>query len=72
MSKIEKLLIELVHISYANMLFNTLLAKTVVTTLASSIEAQEVAKKEIDDICESVEEYAHSLDKDLGGSANGK
>lgn len=72
MSKIEKLIINLVNISYANMMFNTLLCKTVVATLLSKAGAPEVFDKEIDNINKLIDEYAHKLAEDLEDKPDGR
>ena len=72
MRKVEKLIINLVNISYANMLFNTLLSKTVVAALLSSAGSPETFDKEIDNINKAIDEYAHKLAEDLEDKPDGR
>lgn len=72
MSKIEKLVINLINISYANMLFNTLLSKTVVAALLSKAGSPETFDKEIDNINKVIDEYAHKLAEDLEDKPDGR
>lgn len=72
MSKTEKLVINLINISYANMLFNTLLSKTVVATLLSSAGSSETFDKEIDNINKAIDEYARKLAEDLEDKQDGR
>lgn len=72
MSKTEKLIIKLVNISYANMMFNSLLTKTVVATLLSKAGAPEVFDKEIDNINKAIDDYAHKLAEDLEDKPDGR
>ena len=72
MSKTEKLVINLINISYANMLFNTLLSKTVVAALLSSAGSSETFDKEIDNINKAIDEYARKLAEDLEDKSDGR
>lgn len=72
MSKTEKLVINLINISYANMLFNTLLSKTVVAALLSSAGSSETFDKEIDNINKAIGEYARKLAEDLEDKPDGR
>lgn len=72
MSKLEKLLIELVNISYANVVFNTLLAKTVVATLLSSAGSPETFDKEMENAYKAIDEYARKLGEDLEDKPDGR
>ena len=72
MSKTEKLVINLINISYANMLFNTLLSKTVVAALLSSAGSSETFDKEIDNINKAIDEYARKLAEDLEDKTDGR
>ena len=72
MSKTEKLVINLINISYANMLFNTLLSKTVVAALLSSAGSSETFDKEIDNINKAIDEYARKLAEDLEDKPDGR
>ena len=72
MSKIEKLIIKLVNISYSNMMFNSLLTKTVVAALLSKAGSPETFDKEIDNINKAIEEYAHKLAEDLEDKPDGR
>ena len=72
MSKTEKLVINLINISYANMLFNTLLSKTIVAALLSSAGSSETFDKEIDNINKAIDEYARKLAEDLEDKSDGR
>lgn len=66
MNKLLKLLTELVIISYANMMFNGIQARTVVATLAKSAGVKETYDKEIDNMDRLIDEYAKKLHEDIG------
>lgn len=72
MSKMDKLIIKLINISYANMVFNALLSKIVVATLLSKAGAPEVFDKEIDNINKAIDEYARKLAEDLEDKPDGR
>lgn len=72
MSKMDKLIIKLINISYANMIFNSVLTKAVVATLLSNSGSPEVFDKEIDNINKTIEEYAHKLAEDLEDKPDGR
>lgn len=72
MSKLEKLLVELVNISYANMIFNTLLSKVAVATLLSSAGSPETFDKEIENAYKSIDEYAAKLAKEMEDKPDGR
>jgi hypothetical protein len=65
MSKTDKLLTELLIISYANMIFNTLLSKLAVAALLSSAGSSETYDKEVENAYKAIDEYANKLHKEM-------
>lgn len=65
MNKLNKLLTELVIISYANMIFNTLLSKVAVAALLSSAGSSETFDKEVENAYKAIDEYANKLHKEM-------
>lgn len=72
MSKMDKLIINLVNISYANMIFNSVLTKAVVATLLSNAGSPEIFDKEMEEAYKAIDEYAHKLAEDLEDKPDGR
>lgn len=72
MSKMDKLIIKLVNISYSNMVFNALLSKIVVATLLSKAGAPEAFDKEMENAYKAIDEYARKLAEDLEDKPDGR
>ena len=72
MSKLEKLLVEIVSISYANMVFNTLAAKYVAAALANLTSSPKNFDKDIDEAYKTIDDYVSQLNDVIGGKPDGR
>lgn len=68
MTTTEKLLLELVKITYANLQFNILLTRTVVAAVATIANTTDNYNKEMENIYKAIDSYISKLDKEIGGS----
>lgn len=72
MTTTEKLLVELVKITYANMVFNTLLSKVAVAALLSSVGSSETYDKEVENAYKFIDDYATKLQKEMEDKPDGR
>lgn len=72
MNKLEKLLTELVIISYSNMIFNTLLSKIAVATLLTSAGSPKTFDEEVENAYNAIDKYAVKLHKEMEGKPDGR
>ena len=72
MSKLEKLLVELVIISYANLLHSTLLTRAVVAALAKLADSPQTYDKEIEGIDLLIDKYAKQLHEEMEDKPDGR